>query len=209
MPEPADEFAGWLTAARAGSSEALGRILEACRTYLFLVAERELDADLRAKGGASDLVQQTFLEAHVAFGQFHGGSEDEVLAWLRQLLRNNLIDFTRLYRATAKRGMDRELPLAAADTPSQEGGGVAADTPSPSRHAMARERDEAMRAAMGRLSEDYRAILRLRHEDGLGFDEIAKRMDRTSDAVRKLWARAVYRLQQDVDEQHDSGPDLR
>jgi RNA polymerase sigma-70 factor, ECF subfamily len=200
MPEPADEFAGWLSAARAGSSEALGRVLETCRNYLLLVAERDLDPDLRAKGGASDLVQQTFLEAHGAFGQFRGGSEDEVLAWLRQLLRNNLIDFARLYRATAKRGMDRELPLAAADTPSQEGGGVTAETLSPSGHAMARERDDAMRAAMGRLPESYRAILRLRHEDGLGFDEIAKRMDRTPEAVRKLWARAVYRLQQEVDE---------
>jgi len=90
MPEPADEFAGWLTAARAGSSVALGRILEACRGYLLLVAEQDLDQDLRAKGGASDLVQQTFLEAHGAFGQFRGGSEDEVLAWLRHLLRNNL-----------------------------------------------------------------------------------------------------------------------
>jgi len=209
MPEPADEFAGWLTAARAGSSEALSRILEACRNYLLLVAERDLDPDLRAKGGASDLVQQTFLEAHGAFGQFRGGCEDEMLAWLRQLLRNNLIDFTRLYRATAKRGTDRELPLDAADTSSQEGVRVAADTPSPSGHAMARERDEAMRAAMGRLPEDYRAILQLRHEDALGFDEIAKRMDRTSEAVRKLWARAVYRLQQEVDEHHDSGPDPR
>jgi RNA polymerase sigma-70 factor, ECF subfamily len=200
MPEPADEFAGWLSAARAGSSEALGRVLETCRNYLLLVAERDLDPDLRAKGGASDLVQQTFLEAHGSFGQFRGGSEDEVLAWLRQLLRNNLIDFTRLYRATAKRSMDRELSLDAADTPSQDGGGVLVDTPSPSGHAMARERDDAMRAAMDRLPESYRAILRLRHEDGLGFDEIAKRMERTPEAVRKLWARAVYRLQQEVDE---------
>ena len=52
-----------LAAARTGSSEALGQALQACRGYLLLLAERELDPDLRAKGGASDVVQETFLEA--------------------------------------------------------------------------------------------------------------------------------------------------
>lgn len=190
MAEPADEFAGWLAAARAGSSEALGRVLEACHGYLLLVAGRDLDPELRAKGGASDLVQQTFLEAQGAFGRFRGGSEEELLAWLKQLLRNNLIDFTRRYRETAKRGVAREV--AAADL------AVAADTPSPSGHAMARERDDALKAAVDRLPEDYRTILRLRYEDGLAFDAIAERLDRTPEAARKLWARAVARLQTEM-----------
>jgi RNA polymerase sigma-70 factor (ECF subfamily) len=198
MAEPANEFAGWLAEARAGSPEALGRVLEACRGYLLLVAEEDLDPGLRAKGGASDLVQQTFLEAQGDFDRFRGGSEDELLAWLRHLLRNNLIDFTRQYRATAKRGVDREVPLTGDDSTSREA--VPTDTPSPSGYAMARERDDALRAALDRLPEDYRAILRLRYDDGLGFDEIAARMGRTPEAARKLWARAVARLQQEMDE---------
>jgi RNA polymerase sigma-70 factor (ECF subfamily) len=198
MTEPASEFAGWLAEARAGSPEALGRVLEACRGYLLLVAEEDLDPGLRAKGGASDLVQQTFLEAQGDFNRFRGGSEDELLAWLRHLLRNNLIDFARQYRATAKRGVDREVPLTGDDSAFREA--IPADTPSPSGHAMARERDDALRAALDRLPEDYRAILRLRYDDGLGFDEIAARMGRTPEAVRKLWARAVARLQQEMDE---------
>ena len=59
--------ADWLQAARDGSREAMGNLLEACRAYLLLVANRELAADLRAKGGASDLVQDTFLEGHRNF----------------------------------------------------------------------------------------------------------------------------------------------
>ena len=49
------EIQDWLTAAQAGSNDALGQALEACRAYLLLVAERELDPNLRAKGGASDV----------------------------------------------------------------------------------------------------------------------------------------------------------
>src|SRR5438105_7704898 len=62
MAEPAPDAARRLAQARAGSREALGQALEACRRYLLRIAEDDLDPALRAKGGASDLVQQTFLE---------------------------------------------------------------------------------------------------------------------------------------------------
>jgi RNA polymerase sigma-70 factor (ECF subfamily) len=199
MADAADPFAGWLAAARAGSSEALGRALEACRGYLLLVAEQDLDPALRAKGGPSDLVQQTFLEAQAAFAHFRGGTEDELLTWLRQLLRNNLIDFTRHFRGTAMRDVGREVGLGAGDTRSQRPGEACADTPSPSGHAMARERDAALRQARERLPEDYRTVLRLRYDDGLAFDVIAARMGRSPEAVRKLWARAVEWLQKELE----------
>ena len=63
MEEPLADFTPSLAAARAGSREALGRVLESCRGYLLLIAQQELDPALQARGGASDLVQQTFLEA--------------------------------------------------------------------------------------------------------------------------------------------------
>ena len=84
-----------LAAARAGSREALGQVLQACRGYLLLLAERELDPDLQTKGGASDLVQETFLEAQKDFANFQGNSEGELRAWLRQILLHNLANFTR------------------------------------------------------------------------------------------------------------------
>src|SRR5829696_9456278 len=111
-----------LAAARGGSPEALGDALEACRAYLLKIAEADLDPALRAKGGASDLVQQTFLEAQRDFGRFAGGSEEELLAWLRQLLRNNLANFARDYRRTGKRRLDRERLLDAGGASSSPAG---------------------------------------------------------------------------------------
>src|SRR5262249_54728266 len=108
MDESAADGAGWLARARAGDRDALGRVLEVCRRYLLLIADRQLDADLRAKGGASDLVQETFLEAQRDFAQFAGNSEEELRAWLRRMLLNNLGNFTRRYRATGKRAVGRE-----------------------------------------------------------------------------------------------------
>src|SRR5262245_22320921 len=60
MADPGNDLAQQLAAARTGSPEALGAALEACRLYLLGIADRELDGELRAKGGASDLVQETF-----------------------------------------------------------------------------------------------------------------------------------------------------
>src|SRR5262249_18371673 len=100
-----------LARARAGDGEALGRLLDGCRGYLLLIARQELDADLQAKGGASDLVQDTFVDAQRDFIRFVGGDEAELLAWLRRILLNNLANFTRGFRETEKRKVALEVPI--------------------------------------------------------------------------------------------------
>jgi RNA polymerase sigma-70 factor (ECF subfamily) len=196
MTGQADEVARSLSAARAGSSEALGAVLEACRGYLLLIARDELNPDLRAKAGASDLVQQTFLEAQCDFAHFRGESEAELRAWLRRLLLNNLATFARGYRGTAKRAVSREVAPPAAD-PSCAESGPAADAPSPSTVAMAQEEAAAFQRVLQRLPEDYRQALLMRHLEDLPFEEIGRRLNRTANAARKLWARAVEMLHEE------------
>ena len=69
--------------------------------------------DLLPKGGGSDLVQDTLLGAYRDFGTFHGRSRDELLAWLRKILENNLSVFRRRYRGTRKRRVSLEVPFDA------------------------------------------------------------------------------------------------
>src|SRR5262245_24160506 len=114
----------WLSAARTGNQDALGQVLQACRAYLLLVAERELDPHLQAKGGASDLVQETLMDAVRAFGTFHGNSEEELRRWLRRLLLNNLVSFARRYRGADKRQVRREVGLHGPDSSGQFGGAL-------------------------------------------------------------------------------------
>jgi RNA polymerase sigma-70 factor (ECF subfamily) len=198
MPDAADSVARWLPQARSGSKEALGQLLESCRAYLLMVAEKELDPDLRAKGGASDLVQETFLEAQRDFARFTGATEAELLAWLRRLLLNNLANFTRGYRETQKRAVGREVQVPGGASSAEVGQELPGTTPTPSDVVMEREQAEAVRAALGRLPEDYRQVLLLRHQEGLSFEEIALRMGRSANAVQKLWVRAVEQVQQEL-----------
>lgn len=199
MSDQSTDIAHSLQAARAGSNDALGEALEACRGYLLMVANRGLDPDLRAKGGASDLVQETFLEAQRDFAQFSGTDDAELRAWLSHLLFNNLANFGRRYRDTNKRQIDLEQPLAADSTAHGPGERLASDTPTPSRQAVSREQAEAIERAIERLPEDYRRVIVLRNQEDRPFDEIARLMERSENAVRKLWFRAIEQLQQELD----------
>jgi RNA polymerase sigma-70 factor (ECF subfamily) len=198
MSDSASEAARWLAAARAGSPEALGQALEACRGYLILIAQHELAPDLQPKGGASDLVQETLLEAFRDFGHFQGKTEDELLHWLRRLLLNNLTDFVREYRATEKRRIDREVAQAAGDASANLIDGLAASWHSAGSAAAAQEQAEAVQAVLARLPEDYRRAIVLRYQEGQSFDEIGQALGLTANAARKLLVRAIERVQQEL-----------
>jgi RNA polymerase sigma-70 factor, ECF subfamily len=71
-----------LTEARAGNADTLGRLLELYRHYLSLLARMQIGQRLQGKVDESDLVQETFLEAHRNFGRFRGTSEAQFIQWL-------------------------------------------------------------------------------------------------------------------------------
>jgi RNA polymerase sigma-70 factor (ECF subfamily) len=199
MTAPPGEVERWLAAARAGSREALGEALEAYRAYLLLIAQRELGPELRAKGGASDLVQETFIDAQRLLGTFQGTTDGPWAAWLRELLLNNLADFVRRYRATGMRRVSREMGQPASDSAAERVGEAAADVPSPSVMAMAAEQTAALERALDRLPADYRDLLQLRYQGDLSFEEIGRRLDRSANAARKLWLRALRKLEQEME----------
>jgi RNA polymerase sigma-70 factor (ECF subfamily) len=198
--EPFDDLTGWLIAARGGSAEALGQALEACRAYLLLVANRELEPELQAKAGASDLVQETFLNAQRNFHQFQGASPEELRGWLRAILLNNLGNLRRRYRDTDKRQLARELSLESDDSQDDLKKNLAANTPSPSDHAVRHEQTAAVEQALARLPEDHRQVIVWRHQENCSFEEIGQRLGRSVDAARMLWWRAIERLQDELGE---------
>jgi RNA polymerase sigma-70 factor (ECF subfamily) len=183
-----------ILAARAGCTDALGSIMDSCRQYLELVAAQELPRLLQPKVGASDLVQETFLDAHRDFPQFTGRTGAELLAWLRQILLHNIFDTSRKFQRVKKRQATRELPWPV-------GGGESAvmvhyrPPPTASWVACRGEQDEALHDALARLSPDHRQVLVLRNVELRSFATIASIMNRSPDAVRKLWLRALDALQ--------------
>jgi RNA polymerase sigma-70 factor (ECF subfamily) len=191
-----------LEAAAKGDREALGALLDHFRGYLLLVANRELPADVRAKAGPSDVVQETLLRAQQGFERFHGRSEEDLRRWLRRILLNHVANVNRDYAGTEKRQVSREVPLAGA--PSEElRRGLVAPTPDPAEEAAVREEGAGLRRALDRLPEQYRRVIAWRSFDDLSFAEIGRRLGRSPDAARMLWARAVEQLGQALGPTHE------
>src|SRR5436190_3762831 len=84
--------------------------LQRYRTYLLLLARSH---DKMGGEEASDLVQKTMLAAHAQQGEFRGKSPAELAAWLKQILRREVIDAYRHGRRQ-RRDVRREVPLEAA-----------------------------------------------------------------------------------------------
>jgi len=190
------EFNLWLSAARSGSKDALGRALEACRRYLLGVARYEIDVRLKAKVGLSDLVQDTFLEAQRAFTTFRGHSEVDLRAWLRRLLQHQASKLGRRYRTTQKRALARESMAGFAIGQLEIS---SAETPTPSVELIAEEQLQRLFQAVEKLPDDYRRVIRMRYVERISFEEIGRRMQRSGNAARLLWLRAIERIKQELE----------
>lgn len=194
-------LAGLLAAARDGSESKLGELLERTRQYLLLVANRSLDRELRQKQAASDLVQETFLEARRSFAEFRGLSDAELFAWLCRILENKHHDAVRRFRRAAMRDIGREQSID--DSAAALDNMVVDPAQSPSAVAAAREHAAELHAALSRLSDDDQQVIHLRSFERLTFVEVAQQLRCSPGAVRKRWVRAIARLEQELTAAHE------
>ena len=184
---------------RSAPPAEFGAVLQRYWVYLHGIARMQIDRRLRVRFSPSDVVQETFLEAHRDFPQFNGRTEAEFRAWLRRILVHNLIVAARRHLAAGKRDVRREISLdrgcADADASAPGLAGVVAHGgDSPSTHAQHAELLVAVTENLAALAPDYREVLEMRHLQGHAFQDIAKRMGRNEGAVRMLWLRAVTQL---------------
>jgi RNA polymerase sigma-70 factor, ECF subfamily len=181
--------------ARRNEPGALDRLLESYRNYLRLVARTGIGPSLRGKADPSDLVQETMLKAHRHFAQFQGGNEAELVAWLRQILARNLADLAKRYRTSSRRltqeeSLDDVLASATRSLRTIASG----NGPTPSQSAQRRELGVVLADALAELTADDREVLVLRTLEGHDWAEVARALDRSADAARLLWARALKKL---------------
>lgn len=173
------------------------RSLDAFRSYLLLLARLQLDGGPRNRIDASDIVQQTLLEAHVKLDQFHGG-DSALAAWLRQALINNLRDAWRALRK-GKRDIRREQSLEDAVEHSSarlQGMLAAPSAPggSPSQQAVRNEDILRLADALTQLPEAQREAIVMHHLQGCSLTRTAQNLDRTDAAVAGLLHRGLKKL---------------
>ena|SRR5579862_2400975 len=182
--------------AKVGDGAALGRLLELYRSYLVVLARVQIGRRLQGKADASDVVQEAFLGACRDFPQFRGTCEKEFLGWLRQILASLLANLVRHYQGAQRRDvrLERQLAVELEQSSHALDRNLIAGQSSPSEQASRREQSVLLAAALIRLPEEWRQLLILRHLEGLTFPEVAERLGRTVDVVKKQWPRALASL---------------
>src|SRR5262245_21846737 len=161
-----------------------GPPLEQFRSYLHLLARQRLDGRLRAKLDASDVVQQTLLQAHQALAQFRGRTVAERAAWLRQILAHNLAHAARdLGRARSDATRERSLQESLDQSSARLEAWLAAEQPSPSQHAAHNEQVLRLADALEALPEPHREALVLHYWQGWSLPDIGRELGRSPAAV--------------------------
>lgn len=172
-----------------------GERLERFRAYLRLLARLGLHSQLQGKLDPSDVVQQTLLQAHQAFGQFRGQRDEQLACWLRQILARNLAHAARDFRR-AKRDVRREQSLEQAIEASSARieGWLAAEQSSPSQRVARNEQVLRLAEALETLPESQREALEMHYWQDCSLEEIGRHLGRSSSAVAGLLYRGLKQL---------------
>ena len=190
-----ERLQAWISTAKTGDHESLGKLIDACHEYLLPVARRCIPLSLKSKFDPADLIQEAALDAHRSIAGFKGENIKEFYSWLRRILVHKSGGIRRRFEDTDKRNIDLETAGFSDDV---EGLARMVQRPAPTEVAIELEQRAQLLESINRLPDDMKRAIALRHRDGLTFSEIGEQMDRSGEAARKLWERAVGRLRKDL-----------
>jgi RNA polymerase sigma-70 factor, ECF subfamily len=166
--------------------------LQRYRDYLILLARLQCDPRWQHRMDPSDLAQQTLLKAHENFAQFRGGSEAELLGWLRRILTNHLVDAVRKYQ---REGQDAQRIQAAVESTSLRLEALLQSKgPSPTEQLLHEERLLELARALQQLPDDQRQAIEWHYLKEESVKDIAQWMSRSTASVSGLLRRGLKQL---------------
>ena len=178
MPEPTVALIRRIRDGDGGARDVLlRRYLPVLRRW----AHGRLPASARDLSDTDDLVQVTLLRALSNIDDFDARHTGSFLAYLRQILLNQVRDeLRRQQRRPGGAELDTEIPDL--------------ETPPLVEQMLGHERVRAYERALAQLPKRQQELIVMRMEFGMSYPEIAAEVDSTQDAVRVMVARAIVLL---------------
>jgi RNA polymerase sigma-70 factor (ECF subfamily) len=126
------------------------------------------------------------------------------VAWLRTIVGRHVQDAVEQHLLAEKRDVRREVSMSRIGRPLEESAArleelLTDKMRTPSEYAVRHEQEIMLADALAELPDDYRDVIVLRQIEGLAFDEIARRMQRSAGAARMLWLRALSHLRESLE----------
>lgn len=194
-----DQTEELLHAARGGDREAVNHLLGRHRDALRRMVEMRLDQKIQRRVGVSDIVQEVMVDANRRLQEYLQNPGMPFHLWLRHMARDRIIDAHRRHRASAKRSVDREKPLAFKpdDRSTMELAGQLYDPQmTPQEAATVQELAKRFQAAIEQLDEHDREVILMRHFEHLTNQEVAQALSLSEPAASMRYLRAIRRLRE-------------
>ena len=181
--------------AARGDQAAREELLGLYRPYLRLVAGQQMPKLVQQRVDASDLVQQTLIDAMRGLPAFRGQTEPEFTAWMMRLLERNLLMSVR-NNTLGKRDVRLEQDWTDASGSAQMmWASLVADGSSPMSSVFRGEAALQLALALDKLPADQRMAVEMRYIGQQSLEAIAEEMARTVGSVAGLIRRGVEALE--------------
>jgi len=185
-----------VTMAREGDKSAVGRLYSVYAERVRWMVRLRMSRELRSKLESMDLVQNALIHALGGLDQFTYKNEGDFVRWLSKITENELRGSLKKLHA-GKRDIRKEVRLD--NYGPTTGGGYGGspgpiETTTPSVIMSKKEELDKLEKAIDELKPEYREVIILIKIDGLSYKEIADKLGRSADAVRKLVSRAMAEL---------------
>jgi RNA polymerase sigma-70 factor (ECF subfamily) len=202
MAEPtpdSDETRRLFRQIEAGELGAFDRLFARHRPELCRFIDLRLDSRLRARVDASDVAQETHLEAYRRLPDYLQRKPMPFQLWLRKTAYERLLMLRRQHVHSGRRSVGREVPL-----PERSSVLLARQAGStPSQQLERKEVAQRVQQALDELADIDREVLLLRNYEGQSYQEIAWLLDIDAATARKRHGRALVRLHRLLVEGHD------
>ena len=178
---------------RDGDRDAFEKLFARHRPYLRQVVSLRLDPKLRARVDASDVVQETHLEAVRRLPDYLERRPMPFRLWLRKTAYERLLMIERHHVDAQRRAVGREVALPDRSSLQLFGQLLAAGS-TPSQQLSRAELARRVRQAVARLADIDKEILLMRNLEGLSNHEVAQVLEIAPAAASQRYGRALLRL---------------
>lgn len=181
------------------SQDNLAAVFAENRQRLFALAEKRLNPILLKRMSAEDVVAETYVNAAKRLDYFAAHDDVPIYYKLRTVLMQTIGDIERRHLKAQGRDAYKELSVEGEEAQPEGGvcvGELPADITSPVSRVDRDERHTLLRRAIAAMPENDRAIIVMRHFDGMGNAECAAALGIAEKAASIRYVRALERLQQ-------------